>query len=110
MDTISIAGLDKAEVLAALYNASRTMGMGRLRYGSGEQISVEEARQIISERGDDTTAMFGRNPSLYFDYLMGRPLKVDLSTDNVEYWLYDRDNGNGSFAKVIANLRGKGTQ
>lgn len=91
---VSIAGLDKAMVLAALYNASQPLGMGFLNPRSGQSMSRVEARAALS-----------RNPEGYFDYLNGRVMKVDLSGEEVDPYLYDRDNGDGAFAAVIERLR-----
>lgn len=45
----------------------------------------------------------------YFDYLYGRVMKVDLSSDDgFEERLYDRDNGKGAAQKVIDALRTNG--
>lgn len=42
----------------------------------------------------------------YFDYLYGRVMKVDLSSDeSFEERLYDRDNGTGAAQRVIDRLR-----
>lgn len=76
---IDTRGLKKADVLAALYNASRPQGMGFLHYEPNPMTS-EEA-QVILDSG-----------SLYFDY----------------GGLYDRDNGVGSAGAVIALLRATG--
>ena len=85
---ISIAGLDKAEVLAALYNAARPQGMGFLQY-KPEPMTDREAREIL-DGGQD-----------YFDYLNGRAMKVSLkSADQLEERLYDRDNGAGNVVCV----------
>lgn len=43
---INIADLDKAEVLAALYNASKPQGMGFMHYDPAP-MGVEEARQHL---------------------------------------------------------------
>lgn len=107
---IDIKGIDKAELLAALYNNSRPMGMGFLQARDGK-MTVEQAREEI-EGGDDSSRMFGKdrcgNRHLYFDYLRGRPLKSDLSGDTFHPWGYDRDNGgDGTAARIIANLRSK---
>jgi len=40
----------------------------------------------------------------YFDYLKGRVMKVDLSGDELDPWLYDRDNGHGAAKRVIDSL------
>ena len=53
---MNIQGLDKAAVLAALYNRARPQGMGFLHYDP-KPMTVEEAQKIIW--GGDG----------YFDYL-----------------------------------------
>jgi hypothetical protein len=40
-----------------------------------------------------------------FDYLHGRVMKVDLSGDSFDPWLYDRDNGEGAASRAIAKMR-----
>lgn len=95
MTIVDIRSLDKAAVLAALYNASQPLGLGFLTPGSGQQMTVEESGRVLAEAGDN----------LYFDYLRGRVVKVDLSGDEVDTRLYDRDNGAGSGAQVIEALR-----
>lgn len=93
-EEISIEGLDRAEVLAALYNASRPLGMGWLQYDPAP-MGREEAEGLL-ERGT------------YFDYLKGRLMKVDLSSTSSFYpGLYDRDLGEGAAARVVAALREK---
>ena len=89
-DCINLAGLDKAAVLAALYNASRPLGMGFLRYDPAD-MTVEEARELLKKYS-------------YFDYLKGRVMKVDLLGDSFDPWLYDRDNGKGAAMRVISAL------
>lgn len=88
---ISIEGLNKAEVLAALYNASRPVGMGALRFMDAD-LSILDATRII-ERGQ-----------LDFDYLQGRVMKVDLSSDEFDERLYDRDNGYGAAFDAVSAL------
>jgi len=88
---ISIKGLDKAEVLAALYNRARPQGMGFLQW-TPQDMSIEEAKE---------TLQYGP----YFDYVQGRVMKVDLSKDEFDSSLYDRDNGLGAAEMVIARLR-----
>jgi len=44
-----------------------------------------------------------------FDYLQGRVMKVDLSSDTeFDSWAYDRDNGQGAAAEVIEAVRKTG--
>lgn len=89
---IDITGKDKAAVLAALYNASRPLGMGILAYDP-IPMTTEEAQALIG--GCDP------NFALYFDYLKGRVMKVDLTDDTLNPALYDRDNGEGAALKAL---------
>lgn len=93
---MDIAGMDKAEVLAALYNGSRQLGMGFLHQRGASGMTVDEAREIL-----DAT------PHKYFDYLHGRVMKVDLSGDELRTALYNRDNGQGAAERIIEGLKEK---
>ena len=93
MDTINISGLDKAEVLQALFNASRQRGMGFLDRSGASDMSIEDARKYVT------------NGSQYYDYLRGRVMKIDLSNDELSVWLYDRDNGQGAAARALSMLQ-----
>ena len=92
MKTIDITGLDKAEVLAALYNCSQPLGLGFLHFDP-KPMSTAQAKLLLSEQS-------------YFDYVQGRVMKVDLKSDTeLKPWLYDRDNGEGAAARAINTLR-----
>lgn len=92
---LNIAGLNKADVLAALYNASRPQGMGFMQYDPAAMTHEEAARLLAA--GD------------YFDYLKGRVMKVSLKSDEeFREELYDRDNGDGAAARAIETLRKTG--
>jgi hypothetical protein len=41
----------------------------------------------------------------YVDYLLGRPIKMDLSGDTVDASCYDRDAGEGTFVRVLQDCR-----
>ena len=96
---VNFSGHSKAKVLAALWNGSHCQGMSFFAANPTHNTMTEaEAQQIIDERGSN----------LYFDYLEGRVLKVDLRGD-VEAFderLYDRDCGDGAAQKAINGLRG----
>lgn len=85
---MNIKGISKAKILAALYNASRAQGMGFLQ--SGPQVMSEADAQRILDDGHT-----------YFDYLFGRVMKIDLSSDELRTALYDRDNGQGAAEEAI---------
>jgi len=92
---ISIRGFSKAEVLAVLVRFSRAQGMSFMDPHSRDEMSVADARQVIRNCGDNQ----------YYDYLWGRVLKVDLSGDEFDPRLYDRDNGAGTAARAIKEIR-----
>ena len=85
---IDIKDMNKAEVLAKLYNASGPQGMGFLKATSNE-MTTDEAQALL-DSGQD-----------YFDYLKGRVMKIDLHGDELDPWLYDRDNGQGAAAQAL---------
>lgn len=71
-----------------LYNASKPLGLGILQYDP-KDMSEKEAAELLKEQS-------------YFDYLKGRVMKVNLSSDNeFDEWLYDRDNGIGAAKEAI---------
>ncbi|MGD0976791.1 MAG: hypothetical protein ABR875_00655 [Minisyncoccia bacterium] len=90
---MNIAGLSKAAVLAALYNASRPQGMGFLHYDP-KPMTEKQAQQLL-----------GNGHRAYFDYLQGRVMKIDLSKDEVDTWGYNRDNGTNAAENAIEALR-----
>ena len=87
---IDLTKHNKAKVLAALYNNSKPHGLGILHYDP-TPMSEEEATKLLRERTD-------------FDYLKGRVLKIDLSEDQLDPSLYDRDLGHGAAERVISKL------
>ena len=93
MNTIDISNYDKADVLAALYNNSKPLGMGFLHY-TPEDMTHDEAANLLKERADYP----------YFDYVQGRVMKVDLGSDLLKTACYDRDNGEGAADRALTNL------
>lgn len=91
---VNCQGLSKAETLCALYNKAKVQGMGFLQAIPGD-MSLQEANELITELKEN-------NYRLFFDYVHGRVIKVDLSADNeFDEYLYDRDNGKGAAEKAI---------
>lgn len=88
---VDISNMSKARVLAELYNASKPLGLGMLNYDPTPM--TEEEAQTYLDQGQ-----------AYFDYLKGRVMKVDLSTDELETYLYNRDNGDGAAEAVLAAI------
>lgn len=88
---VSIKGISKGKVLAALYNNSHPLGLGILQYDP-KPMTEEEGENLLKQ-------------STYFDYLKGRVMKVDLSDDDAfNECLYDRDNGEGAAQKAVSAI------
>jgi len=101
---IDISGLNKADVLAALYNASRPVESGFLQ-AAGRPFDLN--RTLAQELLDQAAA---EDPQLLFDYVYGRPLRIDL-TDDVEIdpqWYDEANGGDGTAARIIQHLRTTG--
>ncbi len=88
---MDISKMNKAEVLATLYNNARTQGMGILHY-TPEDMTKEEAQKLLDDG------------QTYFDYMKGRVMKIDLSKDELNTRLYNRDNGENAAEKALAVL------
>jgi len=89
--SISLEGLDRGAVLAALYNDYHPQGMGFLHFDP-KPMTPAEGNKLLKN-------------NTYFDYLQGRVMKVDLSNDTLDPWLYDRDNGTGAAEAAIIALK-----
>ena len=89
---VDIKGLDKARVLKALYEHSHVQGSGFLQAVPDGVVTVEHCKMLL---GSQT----------YFDYLHGRVLKVDLSGDEFDERLYDRDCGEGAAQRAVDSVR-----
>ena len=95
---INIVNIDKAELLATLYNNSQSLGISGLFGKNSSTMTKEEAQRHL-----DISA-----PEYYFDYLEGRVMKINLSSDTeFNPILYDRDNGTGSAQRVVDILRNR---
>jgi hypothetical protein len=91
-NAIDIRGIDKAELLAALYNRSKPLVLGFLE-ATQDDMTVDQARKVIVEHG------------FMFNYLNGRVMKIDLSRDALFSSRYDRDLGDGAARSIVDALR-----
>lgn len=90
---INIKGLSKSQVLHALWHASKARRISFIGL-LGESFTLEDAQKEVDDQ-----------PCLYFDYVAGHIIKCDLSKDEFDERLFDKDNGDGAAAKAIENLR-----
>jgi len=79
---MDIKGMNKAEVLLALYQGSYMQGMSFLGF-PGKEPTVEDCQTRL-------------DMSTYIDYFFGRIIKCELKGDFVDFRLYDRDCGYGA--------------
>jgi hypothetical protein len=96
---IDITGIDKAELLAALYNNAGVYGAGlfsqkELGNEAGKMMTKEQAQEYIDNRG------------LSIDYLHGKRMKVNLQGDRFNARRYNDDGG--PKAIMIVNALRKG--
>lgn len=89
---IDISNLNKAAVLAALFNNSKQQGMGFL-HGHQPEMSLSDAEQELID-----------HCGTRFDYLHGKVMKVDVGGETLDPRLYDRDNGEGAALRALSGL------
>ncbi len=103
----SIAGLDKAEVLAALYDNSKPLGFGMAHFTPEPMTRTQALDALAAHTRFDGDKDDPEKVRIYFDYLQGRVMKINLGKNDVDTGLYNRDNGPGAAEKVIVKLRAK---
>ena len=89
---VSIKGKSKAKVLKALYDHSHIQGYGFLQAVPNGTVTVEHCEKLLKQ-------------TTYFDYLYGKVIKVDLSGDEFDEWLYDRDCGEGAAQRAVDSIK-----
>ena len=89
---VDIKGLDKAKVLKALYDHSHVQGLGFMHAAEEGTVTAESCAELLEKYTQ-------------FDYLHGRVLKVDLSGDEFDERLYDRDCGAGAAQRAVDSIR-----
>lgn len=93
---VYIKGLDKAKVLKALWDGSHAQGLSFLGVPEGGY-TLEDAQCAI-----DGKLKYGY--PLYFDYVAGHVIKCDITEDEFDERLYDRDCGEGAAQAAIDKL------
>jgi len=89
-----ISGLDREEVVQALYRVAKPQGRGLLK-SSEEPLSREEAAAALAKTDGD------------LDYVKGHVMKIFLpkGAESFDSRLFNRDNGQNSAEKAIAELK-----
>jgi hypothetical protein len=86
MTVINITGLDKVEVLRALYNCARPTDLSSFK--RTERVLTRDEAEWIWQQFERL--------GCYFRYVRGRVLNVRLRGDALSVGLYERDNGKGA--------------
>lgn len=94
---MNIAGLSKAQLLAALFNYAMPPAL-RFMSTKSEPMTTEQADRIIKQMLHD------KRP-LKFDSIEGRSLNIDLSSDETDPTRYNLYNGRATAEHVVASLR-----
>lgn len=98
---INIKDLDKAEVLACLFNHAKFRGMQLL----DEEYQVKADKIIMTvTQAKEIIAM---NNNLHFDYVWAKAIKTNLSGDEIDPGIYDREHGQGAAEAAIQTIRNK---
>jgi hypothetical protein len=93
--TIDIKGLNKIDLLVALYNAAQPAALhGGYPHRPMDEV---EADALIEE-------------GLFFGYVNGRALFVDLTPDELETGRFDSHNGRHAAANAIAPILARATR
>ncbi len=105
MEPIDITGINRYELLAALCNGTKSLGMGKFASKADCKITANDVLSCIDEQGDMDSCMMD------FDYLFGRPIKISIVAKDGKlfldrWWLYDRDSGKGSAERIVDSIRG----
>lgn len=107
MSKVSIQGVPLELVFAEVVNGARPVGMGLVHQNARKTMLDHEAAAYLR----DFRANVGPKGRLYPDFVWGRPIKVDFSeaTEDgcVEARLYDRDHGEGAFARAVDRARAR---
>jgi hypothetical protein len=90
MNSINIAGIDKVELLRALWEGSSPARFFAMSGFPAPSFDNESAKEAVEK---------------YIDYYDGRCIKSDISGDKVDPWLYNRDAGEGKFEKIVEKLK-----
>lgn len=103
-EMIDVRDIDRAELLAALYNATRPVGRGAM-HDLCRDMTVAEARVALEEQRQQQRGLGRLGIIAYFDYLYGRPIKLDVEQDALDFYNYDDDAGAGTGKRVVEALR-----
>lgn len=90
---VDITGLDKRVLLRKLWESSKSAPFFAMSNIPPHPLSESEIDKVFEMEEP------------YADYLSGRVIKTRFTTDLLDPWGYDRDNGSGAMQKVVDSMR-----
>ena len=87
-NTVNISNLSKETLLKKLW------------FGSKNAAVFSNTISLPFDSVKASTAVQKR-----IDYFCGRVIKMDISQDSCDSFLYNRDNGDGAVEKIVASMR-----
>jgi hypothetical protein len=93
-----ISGVDKMVLLKKMWENATPA-----QFYSGTGVAAPAWDHDVAARAIQGYAW--RDPQGYVDYLLGRPIKMDLSGDTVDASAYDSYAGEGAFVRVLQDCR-----
>lgn len=108
---VDISGLEKVDVLIALWEGSKMQGLSFLGFQGAmtkevAQGYIDDARIPNYKEWDSVSNSWVEREQIYFDYLNGKVMKIDIAPDMIDPRSYDRDNGKGAAQSAINKLKG----
>jgi len=94
MTTINIKNLNKVELLERLWENQITASFFAFNAKVAPQFDKKQAEKAVTDR---------------IDYFCGRAIKTDISKDEADTYLYDRDAGQGKFESIVTAMRSAST-
>ena len=91
---VNIEGIPHPRILAALYNKSRAIGIGKYQSNPKHNLTYREAEKLLSEKSS-------------FDLLYGRVMYITLdeNTKEIDNTKYDKYLGDGKMQKIINEIK-----
>ena len=88
--SVNIKGIDKVQLLEELWTAQKVASWFSFHPVQVPLFDRVKAQEAVKEE---------------IDYFQGRAIKLNLSNDSIDPWVYDRDAGQGTFKKIVDQLR-----
>ena len=90
--SVDIKGIDKVQLLEELWTAQKVASWFLFHPVQVPPFDRVKAKEAVAKQDD-------------IDYFQGRAIKLNLTNDSIDPWVYDRDAGPGTFKKIVDQIR-----